>query len=479
MKNLLGFLALIVIYLPLRAQDNFNPAKKYSPTELLHDYDFLISTLKQTHPSLYWHTAEGDFEKYIKDTRTSIANGDSLTEIDFLQQVALLNNYIHCAHTSFDVSTGYETWWKENAPLIPFNLIEVEGKYYEYLNDTFPGVEIHAINGQPIDEIIETILPYIPADGSNQSRKKRVLKRGFYWYYYLYVNDTSTRFDITYSTINTTGKQIAHLNAIHKKTIDEARAKLKSTKPKEVLNFEFLNNENTGVLTIPTFRQDLIEEGGQNFTEYLDSVFSLLNNSGIKNLVIDLRDNGGGLSEYGAVLLSHIAQKPFEYCKTQRLICDTLISYIDYDIPETFDGFPKGIVKEVDGYKWKKHSVLGTRQPAKNPYQGMVYIITNGKGASTTSEVISVVKTNKLAYIVGEEVGGTYKGTTGGVMGTLFLPNTKLEVRIPLVRYEMAINPDNKSGLLPDYPVTRSVKDWLLGKDTEKEFVLDLIRNRK
>ena len=80
---------------------------------------------------------------------------------------------------------------------------------------------------------------------------------------------------------------------------------------------------------------------------------------------------------------------------------------------------------------------------------------------------------------MGEEVGGTYKGTTGGVMGTLFLPNTKLEVRIPLVRYEMAINHDNKSGLLPDYPVTRSAQDLLLGKDTEKEFVLDLIRNRK
>ena len=43
---------------------------------------------------------------------------------------------------------------------------------------------------------------------------------------------------------------------------------------------------------------------GQGLPAALDSVFRVLREKGTRSLVLDLRGNGGGVDEYGALLLS-------------------------------------------------------------------------------------------------------------------------------------------------------------------------------
>jgi hypothetical protein len=65
-------------------------------------------------------------------------------------------------------------------------------------------------------------------------------------------------------------------------------------------------------------------------------------------------------------------------------------------------------------------------------------------------------------------------------MPTLILPNTGIRVRIPLVRYSMAVSgypPDR--GIIPDYPFSPTIQDLLSGKDVELDFVIDLIEKSK
>jgi hypothetical protein len=87
----------------------------------------------------------------------------------------------------------------------------------------------------------------------------------------------------------------------------------------------------------------------------------------------------------------------------------------------------------------------------------------------------------KKALFVGEECGAGYYGNTSGLMPTLTLPLTKLRIRIPMVRYHMAVSgygyPDR--GIIPDYPFTRTIQDHLKGKDTEMEYVFALIARQK
>ena len=80
-----------------------------------------------------------------------------------------------------------------------------------------------------------------------------------------------------------------------------------------------------------------------------------------------------------------------------------------------------------------------------------------------------------------EECGAGYYGNTSGLMPILTLPHTKLRVRIPMVRYHMAVSgydyPDR--GIFPDYPFTRTIEDHLNSKDAEMDYVLSLIEKQK
>ena len=86
---------------------------------------------------------------------------------------------------------------------------------------------------------------------------------------------------------------------------------------------------------------------------------------------------------------------------------------------------------------------------------------------------------HKKARFVGEECGAGYYGNTSGFGAFLTLPNTKLTIGIPMVKYAMAVSgypPDR--GIIPDYPVDPEMSDLLNGRDTEMEFVLELIKEK-
>jgi hypothetical protein len=482
MKTGLAILFFLITPLGLFGQNDSAYSKKHPSKLLLEDFDYLVNALEKTHPGLYWHTDTAEFINWMGFLRETIRNTDSLTETEFYRKAALLNFAISCAHTSIDFSGKHEQWWKQKALLLPFNIITLNGKYYvyqNYSNDTLldVGSEIIAIDGRPINEIIDIIFQYIPADGHNSSRRKNVLKTGFYFYYSLAIKESAPTYKIKCTPKGLNNSTITTVKGITYKTLNEKRSSLK--KPISPIHFSLIDSVDAGILKIATFRKDLFEKEGVDFEKTLDSVFNVLKEKNTGNLIIDLRDNGGGLSEYGAALISYLSPQPFVYCKNQWLTTDSLFSFMEYDIPETFLGFPAGIVKEDNGYKWKKHSVLGTRQNKPNYFNGRVYIITNGRCASTTVEVVSLAKTYKLAKIVGEEAGGSYKGNTSGVTGTVVLPHTKLVVSIPLVRFEMPVDPLNSSGLLPDYNIKPTIEEWLMGTDTEMETVIGLIKKTK
>jgi hypothetical protein len=62
------------------------------------------------------------------------------------------------------------------------------------------------------------------------------------------------------------------------------------------------------------------------------------------------------------------------------------------------------------------------------------------------------------------------------VMATL--PNTKIQVRIPLILYTMAVEgyPRDR-GIVPDVPVTPTVDDLLAGRDPVMDRALQFLEN--
>ena len=440
---------------------------EFMAEQLKEDLAFLKRALEEAHPGLYWHTSKEEFNNEMDRISSLITH--PMTEPQFLRLIVpLMGN----------------NWWMQNANLIPFNLMYLGDGFY--VNQNFSGAEklefgteILSINDEPISDIINNLLLYIPADGANKSRKYKALEWSFYRWYSYFIDHNSQTFEL--ECLDPINKDIFKLSvhSISKDTLNLRRAKIKkenkSTNPP--ISFTVVDSLNLGILTIKTFQKGLIEEAGLKYKTFLKETFVSLNKKQINTLIIDLRNNGGGLSEYGATLNSYLTEKPFKYCNYQVVTTDTIISYITYDIPPTLDGFPDGMTKENGRYLWPHHSVLGVREPSSNNFKGQVYFLINGGCVSTTSEFSSVAHFNKQGTFIGVEVGGSYYGDSGGVSGTVKLPNTQIEVLIAMIKWELAVSGyDEKGGVAPEYEIYPNIDDLIIGIDTEMQFAFDLIK---
>ena len=90
---------------------NYNADKKYPKEKLQEDYTLLRNILEKKHPSLYWYTPKDSMNKFFDEGYQNIK--DSMTELQFGWKVlAPITNKIHCGHTSFSMSKGWNKFIK-------------------------------------------------------------------------------------------------------------------------------------------------------------------------------------------------------------------------------------------------------------------------------------------------------------------------------------------------------------------------------
>jgi C-terminal processing protease CtpA/Prc len=118
--------------------------------------------------------------------------------------------------------------------------------------------------------------------------------------------------------------------------------------------------------------------------------------------------------------------------------------------------------------------------PAKNNFNGQIYILTGGYSFSATTLFAAAVKGQENVNIVGEETGGGYYGNNGVFITEMVLPHSKLRVRVPLFRIVNNIHyPKNGRGVLPDIEVKPNAETIRLNKDPKMKKVIELIMQRK
>ena len=83
----------------------------------------------------------------------------------------------------------------------------------------------------------------------------------------------------------------------------------------------------------------------------------------------------------------------------------------------------------------------------------------------------------------GKNPCGCYYGATSGTVVRITLPNTKVGVFIPLVAGKMSVGDsrthDAGRGVIPDYPVKRTIADLVAGVDRDFDLALQLARKSR
>ncbi|MGZ3756604.1 MAG: S41 family peptidase [Mucilaginibacter sp.] len=234
---------------------------------------------------------------------------------------------------------------------------------------------------------------------------------------------------------------------------------------------------NTAIFKISDFET---WEWKADYRKWLDSVFASLKTRRVKNLVVDIRGNEGGDDQTRDEVLSYLANKPFgcDYAM-QRLyrflsIPDALMPYLttwDKSFKQAKD--PKEFILKDGLYQNKAELNANciTIAPKENHFEGREFLLTDARNSSTSFTLANVFQQMQLGKIIGEPTSGNKRGINGGRFFFLNLPNSKLEIDIPLVWGSYGEqNPDE--GVKPDYLVKETQKAIHENRDIQLEYVL-------
>jgi len=110
---------------------------------------------------------------------------------------------------------------------------------------------------------------------------------------------------------------------------------------------------------------------------------------------------------------------------------------------------------------------LMTRWERASPvFEGRLVVLAGGYTFSGGAELASMLRATNRGLFVGEEVGGTHGGNTSGYKWEISLPNSGMEIGIPLLAFRFVWpEPHPNHGAMPDCFVQPRVGEVRVTKD--------------
>jgi hypothetical protein len=472
------FIGFSLVFISCRSARNYNPDKKISPEALREDYTLLRNILEAKHPSLYWYTPKDSMDMHLNAGYRAIK--DSMTELQFGWRVlAPMLHHIRCGHTSFSMSKDWGRFIRNRRiPSLPL--------YMKVWQDTFvitanlhrdsilkKGTLVTSINGVRNKDIIQKMLSYMVQDGYATNVNYQRISTNFP-YFHRNVFGIYKTYKIGYIDHNGIEKttQVSWYNPqpdtskkVNKTPVSKPVKPKKETRKQRLENHRSLKiDSTTALLTLNTF-----SEG--HLRTFFRRSFREMRRKNVKNLVLDLRSNGGGKISNYVLLSKYIRNTKFKVADTAAAIVNSLSPYTKHISAGFWNsmGMKLFTKRQKDG---RYHFGYWERQMLKpkttNHFDGDVYVLINGLTFSASTLFCNTVKGQSNVTLVGEETGGGWHGNTGVMIPDITLPNSKLRVRLPLFRLVNYNHvPKDGSGVIPDVyvpPTVENVRKEIDGK---------------
>lgn len=212
---------------------------------------------------------------------------------------------------------------------------------------------------------------------------------------------------------------------------------------------------------------------------------SLAHYRDVPNMIIDVRYNAGGDDAAVRKVASYFLNGPSVDTGSYRMVNDTLFNSLRYSLNyyemSVFGGY--GRREGKPGFY--SDDRIGVIIPDSTVnYGGRLYVLADETSNSAATLFPSILSRNRRAVIVGRETGSGYHYITGYDYARIMLPNSRIVVQIPLVKYVLDDVVTERypagRGLLPDYEVPLTYEEiYTSCEDPVLEKALDLINERK
>jgi hypothetical protein len=469
---------------------SFNDSYKIAPEKMRSDVVLLKKVLEADHPSLYWYTSKDSLDFYFNTILDHLT--DSLTEFNFKNRLSWVVSKIKCGHTSVHFSKPYSRYLKHlKLPHLPLYVktwsdsIVVVANAFSMDSILKRGTVITSINGLSNKVLLDSMFSFISTDGYGDNFKSQLCSFNFPAFYYNAFGE-SEKFTVNY--LDSLGIEKSEVINAYERKRDTSSKKFAKIPPAELpkktfpqylstkKNIQFDTTNGIAYMQLSTFSNNA------NLKPFFRKSFKKLKKHGITNLVIDLRENGGGNISNSIRLTKYLVNKPFKIAdtvaaKTKNI---TYKKYLQSGLAYWF-AMQFTARKKDDGrahYTYYESNMFNPNK--KNHFSGQVYLLQGGFTFSAATMFVNSLQGQPNVTVVGEETGGGSYGNSAVYLPTLVLPNSKIRVSIPL--YRVVIDHSKEKigrGVIPDVLIPPSSVAIQQGVDAKMQGIMKMIYEKK
>ncbi len=472
------------------AQAATTPALKASGLQA--DAAILRNAYEQLHPGLYRYSGKSEMDGNFAALERRLSHDQSLQDafLAFSEFAAK----VRCGHTQanpFNQSKPVVEALFKNQPRLPFYFAWLDQRMIVTRDFTpdhilLPGAEVIQINGVETSAILARLLSVTRADGANDS--KRIDQLGvngdsefetFDLYFPMFFPQKGATITLL---IRKPNSRNAELIAVSPLTFEQRIAPIREQETQrkggEAALFEWKYlPDGSGYLRMPTWA---LYNSKCNWKQWLNEHLNEAAKLNVPALILDLRGNEGG-DDVGNEIIPHLIDAPIVLSPLRRLVRyrevpAELVPYLDtwdksflnwgssaVDLSEPWPTAPPGVTylkltRFDDGVSGDVIKPKGER------VRGKLIVLINAANSSATFQFAQNIQTHHLGTLIGQPTGGSQRGINGGAFFFLRLPNSGIEMDLPLVgTFPPFDTPD--AGITPDVLVKPTSSDISTGRD--------------
>lgn len=493
---------------PQPAGDSVNIYNKVlTSREMKEDLHIFRDIREKANSGLYRYRSQKQIDSIYKWAFKEIKKPMSTTE--YFKILLQLTDFEGSCHNYTEVGKDLLSFLNRQRGFFPYDVKYIEGKII-FNNQTAEipaGSRILSVNGVPDTTLMHSFYKYCTADGYTITQKLTGSVQRSFGLRYLIEYGLQKSFAVTFNPPYSNEVKVATLPAV---TLDSRKENLLhsySAAVDSIIDYKVqpkysfrMMDKSTGLLNFRIFSMasDKDDPAFPVYVRFIDSVFQELDKNSVSNLILDIRSNPGGSDPTYEQPMMYLTGHPFKentlaYINFNR---DT-IPYMQYFwgtgtdkkmsqeelaggrqfLKDYFQPYNNGRSYQDTSY----NPVYYAKQPA---YKGHLYLLIDENTASAASHLASLVKAYaRNTTVVGVETVGGYYGHNGHAGLVYELPNSKIKTKFSIVYVvqDAPVKPDQPEGrgIMPDHEVWPTFQDFMDRKDTQMEYVLKLIRDKK
>jgi hypothetical protein len=431
------FLALLTPHL-----SGAEPVERIPAEKALEDTKFLFEAIERVHPEPLARIRPDDYLALKKSIREAIQAESGKDQSIAVERLAYHLYRAAAALSDGHTSLGYKCELSGTSTrgvrFPPFALRHQGLRLVidQSTNADVVGHEIVEIEGALLPLFLAPVIERLSAESLPFALSRFEGRQDVWWYLSDLIGERKV---LRFTTVDPSGKK----RTWSEKTLSWMEyaplvKKLRSGRIARMnrgFDLKFLQDGKIAYLNIPTFawpRPDSLEPLERKLKEVIAS--------GATGLILDVRENGGGDSAAGEMVMAHLAKHRIRTFSAMKIkLCREVLER-----------------KKFAKYAQLEGMVMTSQIPERRPFKqkkvftGKVVILTSGNTFSAASSFAAMVRDYERGFIVGTETGG--HASTFGDSIKLRLPHSKLRLSVSYKQFFAHVpRPgDDRHGLLPD-----------------------------